>query len=340
MKIGAHDLNKDVLIVAEIGNNHEGSVTRAEDMIGMARDAGAHAVKFQTFKAERYVSASDAARFTRLKRFELSESEFARLHATAERLGVIFLSTPFDIDSARFLSKLVPAFKIASGDNNHKPLLEAVAAFGKPIILSTGLTDLAGIRKSRAIIDRVWKDKGIRQEQAALHCVSGYPVPETEANLGAITQLQQTFGGVVGYSDHCVGIEAAIIAVAIGARIIEKHFTFNKNYSDFRDHQLSADPQEFATMVQRIGEVRSMIGRAEKRVQDCEAANARPMRRSISARRNIPRGSLIELKDIDWIRPGTGIPPGEEFRVIGKRTTCDLAAGEIIDVNAVGAGGI
>jgi len=338
MKIGKHDLTKDIMIVAEIGNNHEGSVSRAEEMIGLAHEAGAHAVKFQTFKTERYISTRDPARFSRLKRFELSESDFIRLHATANRIGILFLSTPFDMDSARFLSTLVPAFKIASGDNNHKPLLETVAAFGKPILLSTGLADLADIRRSRAIVERVWKEKGIQQQVAALHCVASYPVPIEEANLGAIGQLRESLGGIVGYSDHCLGIEAAVTAAALGARVIEKHFTFDKTYSDFRDHALSANPAEFAEMVRRIRDVQSMIGEPNKRIQPCEAANALPMRRSIAVRRNVPRGSLIELKDLDWIRPGTGIPPGEEFRVVGKRTNCDLMAGEIIDVNAVEVG--
>lgn len=336
MNIAGHDVNQRILIIAEIGNNHEGSVARAEDMIALARDAGADAVKFQTFRAERYVSRSDVGRFERLKRFELTEHEFAQLQASALRLGLIFLSTPFDPDSALFLNGLVPAFKIASGDNNHKPLLETIAAFGKPIILSTGLCDVTAVRKSRAIIERIWKDKRIRQSLATLHCVASYPVPPTEANLGAIAHLRQELGGIVGYSDHCLGIDAAVVSAALGARIIEKHFTFDKSYSDYRDHQLSACPSEFKDMCRRIRETEILIGNNAKSPQVCEKINEQSLRRSIVASRRIPKGSLIEMKDLDWIRPGTGLPPGEEYRILGRRTTRDYAAGELIDLASFG----
>ena len=336
MRIGDHDISRKILIVAEIGNNHEGSVARAEEMIGLARDAGADAVKFQTFKTDRYVSRSDAGRFERLKRFELSENEFTRLHAAAQEKGLIFLSTPFDPESARFLNQLVPAFKIASGDNNHRPLLETVAEFGKPIILSTGLADIVTVCRSRAIIERVWTIKKIKQWQAALHCVASYPVPANEANLGAITQLRQVLGGIVGYSDHCSGIDAAVVSAALGARIIEKHFTFDKNYSDFRDHQLSADPTEFAEMVRRIRQTECMMGDSIKRPQQSEIANQQQLRRSIVASRRISAGSLIEMKDLDWVRPGVGIPPGEEFRIVGRRAAREIAAGELIESGSLG----
>lgn len=336
MNIGGHDVTQRILIVAEIGNNHEGSVARAEDMIALARESGADAVKFQTFRAERYVSRCETGRFERLKRFELSEQEFVRLRDAATRLGLIFLSTPFDPDSARFLNSLVPAFKIASGDNNHKPLLEQIAAFGKPIILSTGLADIAAIRKSRAIIERIWKDQRIQQSIAVLHCVSSYPVPPAEANLGAIAHLRQELGGIVGYSDHCLGIDAAVVSAALGARIVEKHFTFDKSYSDYRDHQLSANPVEFEQMCHRIRETECLIGCTTKTPQACEKSNERAMRRSIVASRRIPSGSLIDMKDLDWIRPGTGLPPGDEFRIVGKRTTRDIAAGEVISMKLFG----
>lgn len=336
MIIGGHSVTQKILIVAEIGNNHEGSVARAEDMIALARAAGADAVKFQTFRTERYVTRSDTGRFERLKRFELGEQEFIRLHAAATKLGLIFLSTPFDPDSARFLNSIVPAFKIASGDNNHKPLLEQIAGFNKPIMLSTGLADITAIRKSRAIIERIWKDQRITQSIAVLHCVSSYPVPPAEANLGAIAHLRQELGCIVGYSDHCLGIDAAVVSAALGARIIEKHFTFDKNYSDFRDHQLSASPAEFEQMCRRIRETECLIGRMEKTPQVCEKTNERALRRSIVASRRIPSGSLIELKDLDWIRPGTGLPPGDEFRIVGKRTMRDIAAGEVMSMALFG----
>ena len=168
MIIGDFDTDRSVLVVAEIGNNHEGSYALAEEMIGRAAEAGADAVKFQTFRTEHYVSPRDDARFARLKTFELTEDEFSKLAAVAREAGLVFLSTPFDLASARFLNSLVPAFKIASGDNTFDPLLETVAGTGKPILLSTGLADASRIGYARALIRRVWAEMGIGQSMARL----------------------------------------------------------------------------------------------------------------------------------------------------------------------------
>ena len=336
MKIGSIDLEQDILIVAEIGNNHEGSYTLAEEMIGLAAHAGANAVKFQTFRTEHYVSKTDEARFSRLKRFELSFDEFERLAGVARREGVLFLSTPFDLESAEFLRRIVPAYKIASGDNDFYPLLESVAGYGKPIILSTGLAEIDQIRRSVAVIRRVWSERKINESIATLHCVTSYPVPPEEANLAAIQTLKERFGGVVGYSDHTIGIEAAVIAAILGARIIEKHFTFNNTYSDFRDHQLSADPRDFSEMVRRIRQAQVLLGQGGKVIQPCEQANQPAVRRSIVARRDLPRGSLITQADLDWIRPGGGLSPGNEYLLIGRRLARAVSAGEALTPETVG----
>ena len=330
MIIGGIDTEKETLIVAEIGNNHEGSVQRAKEMVKLAAKAGAQAVKFQTFKTEHYVARADQARFRRLKLFELSQRDFEELQHTAKKENVIFLSTPFDLTSVEFLNGLVPAFKIASGDNTFYPLIRAVAETGKPVMLSSGLANLETIRLAKRVIEEVWRRQGIRQELAVLHCVAAYPVPPEEANLAAIPALQKEFGCVVGYSDHTLGIEAAVMAVTMGARIIEKHFTLDKNFSDFRDHSLSADPADLTELVRRIKESARLLGKAEKCVQKCEEAGLVAMRRSIAANRDLPAGATVRAADITWVRPGSGIAPGAEKKVIGKTLKKNVLAGELI----------
>ena len=330
MKIGNWDLDKEILVVAEIGNNHEGEYVLAEEMIKLAAQAGAGAVKLQVIVPEKLVSPNDKDRIKQLKKFQLSYAEFEKLSTVAEREKVLFLATPFDIDSTRFLEKLVPAYKIASGDNNFFPLIDVVARTGKPIILSSGLADIQQLTTTRDFIRNIWQENGVEQEMAMLHCVSSYPTPPEEANLGAIQQLKERLGVTVGYSDHTLGIEAAVLAAALGSRIIEKHFTLDKHYSDFRDHQLSADPGELTSLVQRVKEVTGLLGTGDKVVQPGEKAAEGLVRRSIVAGRNLPRGTVLKFEDLTWLRPGGGLAPGNEAKLVGKNLLRNLSAGEYI----------
>jgi N,N'-diacetyllegionaminate synthase len=330
MKIGRFDLDKAILVIAEIGNNHEGSYTLAEEMVGLAAQAGAGAVKFQTIIPEKLVSPDHQDRIRQLRKFQLSYDEFEKLQRVASQENVLFLSTPFDIESALFLNNLVPAFKIASGDNNFFPLLDVVARTGKPIILSAGLTDMVQITATRDFIQNIWRECGINQEMAILHCVASYPVPPQEANLLAIRQLHDLSGVTVGYSDHTLGIEAAVLSVSLGARIIEKHFTLDKNYSDFHDHQLSADPQEMALLVKRMREAVELLGDGEKCVQESEKGEVTEARRSIIASHDLQKGTVLQWEDLAWVRPGTGLAPGREAEIIGRKLMRTIAAGQYI----------
>ena len=330
MKIGNFDTDKEVLVIAEIGNNHEGSYALAEEMIGLAVEAGAGAVKLQTFRTEHYVGLENKDRFNMLKSFELTYNDFERLKKVADDAGVLFISTPFDIQSGMFLNNIVPAFKIASGDNTFYPLLETVAGFGKPIILSCGLTSLVRLRYAKALIERVWSEKNFDQKMAVLHCVTSYPVPLSQANLGAIQLLKKELQCQVGYSDHTVGVESAVFAVATGARIVEKHFTLDKKHSDFRDHQLSADPSDLKLMIDQIRVVEEMMGSGEKVLQECEKSCITAVRRSIVANKDIRKGAVVRLDDITWVRPAGGIPPGREGLVLGKTVTRDVCRGELL----------
>jgi len=327
MKIGNIDTKEKVFIIAEIGNNHEGNYALAEEMIILAAEAGADAVKFQTIIPERLVSLQQEKRIHQLKKFQLSYNEFDKLAKVAKNQDVIFLSTPFDIDSALFLNKLIPAYKVSSGDNNFFPLIKVIAETGKPIIMSTGLANIDEVKKSVMFIKNIWDDKQIKRELALLHCVSCYPTSLENANLLAIRELEN-IADVVGYSDHTLGIEAALTAIAVGARIIEKHFTIANNYSDFHDHQLSANPSDFKEMVDRIRIVENMLGSGKKIPTGSELKAKQNIRRSIVAKHNLPAGHIIKLEDLDWVRQRSGLKQGNEEKVVGKKLQLSIKAGE------------
>jgi N,N'-diacetyllegionaminate synthase len=260
MRIGSFDTDRAVLVVAEIGNNHEGNFERAAEMVRQAARCGVGAVKFQTVRAGQLVRRSEKARFERLTQFELSERQFGALSELAHELGLLFISTPLSLDAADFLKPLLDAYKIASGDNDFFPLIEKVARTGKPVVVSTGVSDVSQIDATVGFLRDQWKLHGITGELGLLHCVSSYPTPPEQANLRSVPFLAERFGCTVGYSDHTLGTEAAVLAVAAGARIIEKHFTLDKRQSDFRDHQLSADPAEMSELIQRIRAAESLLG--------------------------------------------------------------------------------
>lgn len=330
MKIEQIDLDREVLIVAEIGNNHEGSVKAAEEMIWRAAEAGAQAVKFQTFKTEAFVSRSDGVRFQRLKAFELSEDDFAALADCARQAKLLFLSTPLDLRSAAFLDGQVDAFKIASGDNNFYPLIDQIARTGKPVVLSTGLADMDQVAYIVARIRRLWLEQAVDPGLAVLHCVASYPVPPEQANIAAVAALKERLDCTIGYSDHTVGIDAALVAVALGARVVEKHFTLDKNFSDFRDHQLSADPAELAELVRQTRAVETLLGDGAKRLMGCEKEAEPLIRRSIAAGRDLEPGAVLSLGDLIWIRPGHGLAPGREAEVLGRSLARPVRQGELI----------
>ncbi len=330
MKIGDFDLDKKVMVVAEIGNNHEGNFAFAEELISLAADAGADAVKFQTYMTEQFVNHTDQQRFERMKSFELSPEQFCDLSAHAGEADVLFLSTPLDIPSVCVLKPIVSAIKIASGDISFFPLLKAAAQTGRPIILSTGIATTNEISAAKATIESTWDEQGIDQELAILHCVSSYPVPDEEVNLGAILELKKDFHCTVGYSDHSLGIDAAALSVALGAQIIEKHFTIDKNYSDFRDHKLAADPDELRELVNRVKHFTKLLGDGRKVPQSCEIDSVNSIRRSIAAKHDLKPGTIINLDDLIWIRPAGGIAPGKENLVVGKCIEEFVKAGQQI----------
>ena len=316
------------IIVAELGNNHEGDIDVAREMVRQAAICGADAVKLQTFRTEHYVGRSDRARFERLKAFELAPVHVVELAGLARSLGLLFVSTPFDLESARLLEPLVDAFKIASGDLSFYPLLKEVARTGRPVILSSGASDLATIAGSVAYLRDQWRTTAYDSRLVVLHCVSSYPTPSEEANLRAISSLALALNLPIGYSDHTLGLDAVMAAVALGACLIEKHFTLDKETSDFRDHRLSADPNEMRDLVQRCRMVHGMLGTGEKQMQPCERSGVDAMRRSIVAACSRPAGHILTAADLTWTRPAGGLAPGQEHQLLGTALRRDVAAGD------------
>ena len=327
MKIGNFDTDKKVLIIAEIGNNHEGDFGLALEMIDAAARAGADAVKFQTITPNRLVRSSDNKRLDQLEKFSFKSDQFAKLKDQADKNHVLFLSTPFDLQVLEWLDDLIPAYKIASGDNNFWPLIKQVAQKAKPVMLSLGLGEIKQAIKLKSFIENAWSEWGGEDpELAFLHWVVSYPTPEDQAflrNIDSIKQLQVT----PGYSDHTIGTKAAELSVACGAKIIEKHFTLDKNYSDFRDHQLSADPKDLENLCSAVRHVEKLLGSSESSMQECEKGNEIAVRRSISTKHEMVAGQTVNLNDLCWLRPGDGIAPGLEDSVVGKKLAVSVVQG-------------
>ena len=320
---------KKVFIVAEIGNNHEGSINIAKKLIKKAAEAGADAVKFQTFVPRKYVSINDIQRTKQLKKFQFTIAQFKKLFEFAKKHNVIFFSTPFDINSAKSLNKFQKIFKISSGDNNFFQLIETVANFNKPLIISTGFADLKLVKKIYDKVKKIWNRKKLQNKLVFMHCVSSYPVENKDANIKAILTFRNKFKDVlVGYSDHTIGNNAAKYSVLLGAQIIEKHFTLDKNFSKFRDHKLSADPKQLKELIKDIRNIPKYLGDGKIKLENSERKNLKQVRRSIIAKKNLYKNNLILESDLDWVRPGNGILVGQEKKLIGRTLKKNIRKGE------------
>jgi len=323
------------LVVAEIGNNHDGSFEQACRMIAAAAEAGADAVKFQTFKADKLVSPAPVApgslwkgRNQRswqdvFKDWELPREWHLKLSDHAASRGVLFFSTAFDLESVDFLESVgVPFHKIASFEITYPELLEKVASTGKPIILSTGASYLREVEDAMSVLRRAGAD-----EVVLLHCGSCYPLAVEDVNLRAMQTLSRVFTCPVGYSDHTPGMEAALGAVSLGACVIEKHFTLDRSLPG-PDHAVSMEPGGFSAMVRSIRAVESALGSFRKEPVAAEAGARSEGRRSLHAARDIPAGSVLMEGDIVVVRPAAGIGPNDKHCVIGSQVRTNLIGGQ------------
>ncbi len=329
--------NQPCFIIAEAGVNHNGDIKLAKKLVDIAVEARADAVKFQTFHAEALVTATaekatyqkettgSGTQLEMLKKLELKDSEFKELVKYANSRGIIFLSTPFDTGSVDLLAKLgVPAYKIASGEINNFILLKHIASKQKPIILSTGMSTLREVEEAVKFL----KKEGAKNI-VLLHCVTAYPAKVEDTNLKAMETMQQLFNLPVGLSDHTMGIYVPIAAVALGACVIEKHFTIDRNLRG-PDHRASLEPEELKEMVRAIRDIEKASGDGLKRPTKTEEANKKIARRSLVAKVDIPKGSTITEKMLDIKRPATGIEPKYLDKVIGKKAKISIKAGEVL----------
>jgi len=317
-------------VIAEIGVNHEGSPEVAAQLIRLAAESGADAVKFQTFRAENYVSKVQEDRFNRVKKFQLSEDNFIKLAAIAEKEGIIFFSTPLHEEDVDFLDKIVPFYKISSGDLTYLNLIKRVAQKGKPIIISTGLGTKEEIKAAIDVVLETRPDIIEKGELVLMHCVAAYPTPAEEANLLNIEWLRDNFQIPVGYSDHTLGIKACELAVAVGAVVIEKHFTYRKEDQIFHDHKISADPEDMKELIVKIREAEVYLGKKERTRGASEEKMLTHMRRSIGASIDIPSGVKIQKEWLTFLRPAWGVQVEEYESLIGKELKEPIKAGELI----------
>lgn len=326
-------------IIAEIGVNHEGSLELAKKLIELAKEGGAHAAKFQTYKADRIASKHSPAywdlkseatesQFELFKKYDaFGESEYQELASHCEKLNIDFVSTPFDAQAVEFLDPLMPFFKVASADLTNKPLLRQIAAKGKPVVLSTGA----------ATLEEIVSAVGLLRESACphlslLHCVLNYPTPNENANLGMISTLQKQFpDALIGYSDHtvpCAEMSSLIASVLLGAEIIEKHFTHDKSLPG-NDHYHAMDVADLKNFTTRCQQLRTLYGSGDKSHLEKEESARQHARRSIVAEKDIKEGETILESMITYKRPGTGIPVAEWDKVIGSTALCSIPSDEV-----------
>ncbi|RJR38293.1 MAG: N-acetylneuraminate synthase [Desulfobacteraceae bacterium] len=334
--------NDSVFIIAEAGINHNGHFDLALELVERAKKAGADCVKFQTFRTSAseskhsgkpgYFSGriGNMSKHEWSRSLEFSEEQFSDLMEHCRRLDIAFLSTACDIEGLRILEKIgAEAVKIASADTNNDYLLAAVAGTRLPVILSTGMSTMDEVSHAMEILQ-----KSGAVEIALMQCTSQYPTPHDQINLRVIETYRRVFGRPVGFSDHSEGIHIPVAAVAVGARMIEKHFTLSRNLPGV-DHAASLDPSEFARMVEAVRQVEAALGSVEKRVQPEEVENIKSMRRSLMAARPLHAGTILRPEDITAKRPGTGLPPTRIGEFLGKRLNRDLDEEDLLSPGMV-----
>jgi len=334
--------NNKVIIIAEAGVNHNGDYGRAVDMIHAAKEAGADYVKFQTAVPELVISSvapkaeyqkettgNSESQLEMCRKIHLRLDDYLPLSRLCQETGIGFMSTPFDLVSIDCLAPLgMDYWKIPSGEITNLPYLRKIASKGGKVILSTGMSELHEIEEAMSILE----NGGIpRRNISLLHCNTQYPTPMRDVNLLAMNQLRSLNPGMVGYSDHTVGIEVPVAAVAIGARIIEKHFTLDKSLPG-PDHRASLDPDELTAMVKAIRNIETALGDGIKRVSESERPNIEVARKSIIASRDIKAGEILTEENLTVKRPGNGVSPMSWDKVIGTRAIRDFKADHMIEI--------
>jgi N,N'-diacetyllegionaminate synthase len=335
-------MKNGTLIIAEAGVNHNGDIALARRLIDVAADAGADLVKFQTFSADCLVTraaakadyqtrttGSNESQYEMLRRLELTVEMHKELMAYCAVCDIGFFSTGFDIKSVDLLVDLgQDRFKIPSGEITNLPYLRHIGRMGKSVILSTGMAEMEEIQSAIGVLEEAGTS---RARITVLHCTTEYPTPMADVNLRAMLSIQKAFGVEVGYSDHTRGMEVAIAAVALGASVIEKHFTLDRNLPG-PDHKASLEPEELKAMVAAIRNIEIALGDGVKRLTPSETRNIAVARKSLMASRGIRKGEVFSVENITAKRPGTGISPMRWDEVIGRTAPREFSADELIEL--------
>lgn len=320
-----------VYIIAEIGVNHNGSIKMAKQLIRVAKEAGADAVKFQTYQTNQLVtpksklaiyqkSTNYSSQYDMLNKYQLNKQDFVELKKFCDGEGITFISTPFDKKSAELLEEMgVDAYKIGSGDLTHYSLLEQLATYKKPLILSTGMATLQDIKEAVQIFPK-------HTQLALLHCTSAYPAPHNEVHLRVIQTLKKHFDCIVGYSDHTLGVEIPYAATCLGYKIIEKHLTLDNNLEG-PDHKSSLNTQDFIKMVNGIRQIEAALGGTIKHVTASEIDTQKTVRRGIYLCNEVYKGHRLSEDDLAYLRPANHIEAKHYKKIIGKKIKCDKANG-------------
>lgn len=324
-------LNKnEIPIIVEIGVNHEGKVDSAIDMMRMASKAGAKIIKFQSYTPSLYASADNSERLHKVAKFAFDLEKFVILKKEADNIGLQMLSTPLTEDWVEKLSPLCPVFKVASGDIAFKPVVEKAAKTGKQLIISTGAATIEEIDRAVGwVCDIVGKDK-LKDKLILMHCVSAYPTPLEQANILSIPFLKDRYGIRVGYSNHVIGMSACLAAVALGADVIEVHFTDCKEGREFRDHALSFDQEDLKIFIKTANEIRVSLGAYNKELQPCEKEGVPLLRKGIIAAKNLEKGMILTKEDLMFARPATEFSSNEMNLLIGKSLKENVKQGYLI----------
>lgn len=335
MHLFGKDTAHEVAIVAEIGVNHEGDIRAASRMLRLAAESGADAVKFQSYSAERLASANDAERLARASRFALDKQAHRKLAKEADSVGIHFFSSAISEDMVPLIAELAPAIKIASGDLDFEPVIRAAAATGKPVIISTGTGTTEEIDRAVGWVRDEIGGADLAERLVLMQCVSAYPTPVGEANAAAVPFLRARYGVPVGYSNHVIGPEACYAAIALGASVIEVHFTDRKEGRSFRDHALSFEPADLRDLVEKAPRIRAAVGEGGKAPQPCEAGSVKAIRKGIVAARDLAAGTVLTRDDLMFARPATEFSSGEIHSLIGRTLVEAAKCGELIKRAAV-----
>lgn len=328
-----------VLLIAEIGGNHEGDFEYACKLTEQACLAGADVVKFQVYTGETLVSkVEDPERVKHFDRFALAPDQYIQLAKLCEQYGVRFNASVWDVEALGYLDKYLDFYKIGSGDLTAYPVLKKTAEKGKPIIMSTGLSTFAEIKDAVQFIiacNPVYKNP---EMLAVLQCTSMYPIPDNEANINVVKELKRELGCTVGYSDHTVGSTALEVAVAAGAEILELHFTDSRDGKTFRDHQVSLTPTELSILSDKIVKIRRLLGDGNKKptVSEVENDHVRTFRRSVYLSRDMKAGEIVSESDLSVLRPNNGVDARKYLNIIGKKLKKDIKATESFTESDIG----